>query len=251
MFFILSKTLYILLMPLTWVTIALLLAVVWQRYRKVFLVAGVVMLLLFTNDFISNALMRWWEKPPVAIASLPAYPVGIVLGGLTSDREPRDRVHVTGAADRVLQAVHLYRQRKIRKILLTGGSGKILQDHTPEAVLLKQLLLLSRVPERDILLESASRNTRENAVNSGMILQANYAGETCLLITSGYHMRRAQACFQKQQIAVDSFSVDQRSEATQWTPDVLLFPKTEAMQKWEIVMREAVGMLAYRIMGYI
>lgn len=238
-------------MPTTWVILAFVVCVIWKKYRKGFFITGLVMLLLFTNQFISNALMRWWEVPPVRITSLPTYKVGIVLGGLTIDKEPRDRVHVTGAADRVLQAVHLYRKKKIQKILLTGGSGRILQDSLSEAVLLKQILLQAKIPERNILMEPASRNTHENAVNTGMILKDKYAGERLLLITSGYHMRRAMACFNQQHIPVDVFSVDQRSEETVFTPDVLFFPKAEAMLQWEIVIREIAGMLTYWVVGYI
>ncbi len=251
MFFFLSKTLYILLMPITWVILAFIMCMVWKKYHQPFFIAGLAMLLLFTNPFISNALMRWWEVPPVRIATLPQYPVGIVLGGLTTDQEPRDRVHVTGAADRVLQAIHLYRKKKIRKILLTGGSGRILQDSLSEAALLKQILLQANIPARDILMESASRNTHENAVNSGMLLRDQYAGERFLLITSGYHMRRSLACFQQQNIAIDAFSVDQRSEPVVFTPDVLFFPKAEALLKWEVVIREMVGMLTYWVVGYV
>ena len=213
---------------------------------------GFGLLILFTNVFISNALLRWWEEEPVAIASLPRYDVGIVLGGITSDKEPRDRVHTSGAADRVLHAVHLYRLGKIDKILVSGGTGKIIEDEVKEAILLQRLLRLSQVPEEDILIEDASRNTYENALYSRDLLEQYLPGpQRYLLITSAFHMPRAKACFEKVGLEVDTFSADFRTDEHQFTPDVLFIPSSAAIGNWEIVIRELLGMVAYKVRGYI
>ncbi|MDF9795842.1 uncharacterized SAM-binding protein YcdF (DUF218 family) [Catalinimonas alkaloidigena] len=251
MFFILSKTLYFLIMPVTLIVLAFLLSWFYKKYRRLFLLTGLILLLLFTNYMIGNALVRWWEIPPTPLNELPAYQVGIVLGGITSDKDPRDRVHVSGAADRILHAIHLYREGKIDKILISGGSGKILKDDIPEAELLKKILLLSKVPEKDIMIEASSRNTRENALFSAKILNENYKPERFLLITSAFHMRRAKACFEKVGLEVDTYSVDMRGNEFEFTPDELFIPTSTAIGSWEVVIRELTGMLAYKISGYI
>jgi len=252
MFFFLSKTLYFLAMPVTLVVLFFLLSAFVKKYRRHFFGVGMVLLLLFTNQFLSNALVRWWEEDAVAISSLPTYEVGIVLGGITSDKEPRDRVHTTGAADRILHAVQLYREGKINKILVSGGTGKIIEDEVKEAILLKRLLILSKIPENDILIEDKSRNTRENALLSSQLLSVSNAYDSpYLLITSAFHMRRARACFHKVGLQVDTFAVDFRSDEHKFTPDVLIIPNSAAIGQWEIVIREMLGMLAYKISGYI
>lgn len=239
-------------MPVTLIVMALLLSVILKKHRQIFFWLGFGLLILFTNVFISNALLRWWEDEPVAVASLPRYDVGIVLGGITSDKEPRDRVHTSGAADRVLHAVQLYRQGKIDKILVSGGTGKILEDEVKEAVLLKRLLLLSKVPEEDILVEDASRNTYENALNSRDLLQDySFGQQRYLLITSAFHMPRAKACFNKVGLEVDTFSADFRTDEHQFTPDVLFIPSSAAIGNWEIIIRELLGLVAYKVRGYI
>lgn len=251
MFFILSKTLYFLIMPVTLILLAFLLSWFLKKYRSKFLLLGLGLLLLFTNYFISNALLRWWEVPPTLISELPQYQVGIVLGGITSDKEPRDRVHVSGAADRILHAVQLYREGKIEKIMLSGGSGKILKDSLAEALLLKKLLLLSDIPERDILMESSSRNTHENALYSAEVLNKIYPEEAHLLITSAFHMRRAEACFEKVGLTVVPYSVDIRGNEFEFTPDEFIIPTSAAIGSWEMMIREWVGILAYKVSGYI
>lgn len=251
MFFYLSKTLYFLAMPLTLICMAFLLSWFIKRYRRTFFLTGLVLLFLFTNVFISNALLRWWEVEPVLISSLPKYDVGIVLGGITSDKEPRDRVHTSGAADRVLHAVHLYREGKINKILVSGGSGKILQDSVTEAILLKRLLLQSGIPEADILVEDASRNTHENALFSKSLLDEKAPNQRYLLLTSAFHMRRASACFAKVGLPVGLYSADLRTDENKFTPDILFLPSSGGLHNWEIIIREMLGMMAYKVSGYI
>ena len=251
MFFLLSKTIYFLAKPFTWIVGAFLLSVFVKRHRQRFFWTGLGLLLFFSNPFLSNAVMRAWEVAPEPIATLPIHRVGIVLGGITTDKEPRDRVHVTGSSDRVLHAVQLYRQKKIKKILVSGGSGKLLKDQVPEAELLKRLLLLSGIPPRDILTEAESRNTRENALNCAKLLNERFPDEEHLLITSAYHMRRAEACFQKAGLEVYPFGVDFRSDSPKYTPDQLLLPSASAIEGWEMVVREWVGMGAYAVAGYI
>lgn len=251
MFFILSKLLSFIVMPVTLIVLAFLLSWLYKKYRHFFLLTGLALLFLFTNPFLGNVLIRWWEVSPTLLSDLPAYHIGIVLGGITSDKEPRDRVHVTGAADRILHALHLYREGKIDKILISGGSGKILKDDIPEAVLLQKILLLSQIPEQDIMIETSSRNTRENALFSAAILEEEYPAQKYLLITSAFHMRRARACFEKVGLTVDTYSVDMRGNETEYTPDVLLIPNTAAIGTWEVMIKEWLGMLAYKISGYI
>ena len=251
MFFLLSKTAYFLSKPFTWIVLSFLLSVFIKRYRRQFFWLGLGFLFGFSNPFMSNALMRMWEVAPVPIQTLPTYEVGIVLGGITTDKEPRDRVHVSGSADRMLHAVQLYREGKIKKILVSGGSGKIFKDQVPEAVLLERLLLQCGVSPRHIIVEPESRNTRENALNCAKILNERYPDKEYLLITSAYHMRRAQACFFKVGLLVDTYGVDFRSDETKYTPDLLLLPRVSAIENWEIVIREIVGIFAYAIAGYV
>ena len=251
LFFILSKTLYFLVMPITLVVMAFLLCIVWKRYRKLFFTMGFALLLLFTNTFLSNLLLLAWEVSPQPIASLPQYPVGVVLGGITTDKEPHDRSHVTGDADRILHAVQLYREGKIEKILLTGGSGKLLVDSIPEAISLQRILRNAQIPERDILIEAASRNTRENALNSQNMLKENGITSKVLLITSAYHMRRAKACFKKVGVEIDGFPVSMRGQEIQFTPDWLIIPSSGAIGNFEVVIREIVGTVAYWVAGYV
>lgn len=75
--------------------------------------------------------------------------------------------------------------------------------------------------------------------------------QDCLLVTSAFHMRRAVACFEKQDIAMDYFTCDFRARPRTFKFDLLFIPKLEAVIIWQRLIKEWVGMLAYKIAGYI
>lgn len=197
--------------------------------------------------------MLRWEVAPTLFKEVPAiYDVGIILTGVTdSQKLPRDRVYFQKGADRVLHTVKLYKLGKIKNILVSGGSGSLMQTEYTEAEAIKEVLLLSGIPQNRIFLEDESRNTHENAVNSAKVLNEIFPGKKYLLITSAFHMRRARASFEKAGVNLDTFSADFYTHERRFTPDVLLVPSEGAMAKWAIMIKEWLGMAAYKVVGYI
>lgn len=253
MFFILSKVLFYLAMPITWILLLVLVALFTRRKRlKLYLYrVAAVLLLFFTNPFFANEAWLWWEVPPVLMKDVGAYDAGIILTGVTNTtKSPHDRVHFERGADRVLHALQLYREGRIRKIIISGGSGALVARHATEAAELKHVLLLAQVPEHDILLEEKSRNTHENAKYTKELLQQHPELKKLLLITSGFHMRRATACFEKQGIRTDPFSADFTSKDRSFYPDALLVPQEQALANWQRLFREVLGYLIYKVIGY-
>jgi uncharacterized SAM-binding protein YcdF (DUF218 family) len=253
MFFILSKTLYYFCLPLFWITVILLIAFFTknQKRKKRFLLAGIIMLIFFSNEFIINEALKAWEIPATKISEVPQYDIGIVLTGIASEHEPRDRVYLDKGSDRVLHTLQLYRIGKIRKILITGGSGKLWGDTIAEAAELADIFRLCGVSPADILIEDKSINTRENALFTKKILDERKFNGKALLITSAFHLRRARLCFNKAGLKTDIFSTDFYSHKTVYTPAALLFPSEKALSKWTILFHEILGMIFYKIAGYI
>jgi uncharacterized SAM-binding protein YcdF (DUF218 family) len=255
MFFILSKTLNYLAQPLTIICIFLLLSIFlkakkWKTWCfRIFIVS----LFFFSNDFICNEVVRWWEIPATPFASIEKkYEYGIVLTGVTkSEMEPDDRIYIGRGADRVTHTLQLYKLGIIKKILISGGNGKLKAIKQQEADALSELMQMLGVPSADILIENKSRNTHESAVEVDSLYRNKIDPKDCLLITSAFHMRRSKACFAKQGWDVDVFSVDFVSHKRRFTPDSLFIPKEEALGIWQILIREWIGMIAYKLGGYI
>lgn len=255
MFFSLSKILYVLVMPLSFVFYALLYALFTRnpRRKRNALLLGMGLLYVFSNEYLVNEVLAWWERPPTTVSGAEApYDVAIVLtGGIINERRQLPgRVLFDRGADRLLQPLQLYRHGQVRKILISGGTFEIdtLAQAEREAAA-QQFLIDCGVKQDDIIWEHRSRNTRENAVNSAKILKERFPNQRYLLITSAFHMRRAEGCFQKAGVRFKAYPADIRSGDRTFRFD-LLFPKEEALGTTYFLVREWIGYLAYRVMGY-
>ena len=157
---------------------------------------------------------------------------------------------LAGSVDRAVATVGLYGAGKAPMVIVAGGNLPWSGAKQPEAVLIRSLLVEWGVDKDDILLDTASRNTRENAVNSAALMdEAGF--KTALLVTSAYHMPRAAAVFRKAGVSVIPFPTDipvehsQQSSIFDWLPDVgALARTTRAMKEW-------LGTWVYRWRGWI
>lgn len=257
MFFVLSKILLFLIKPLNWIVGILLAAWIIKnpRRKKQLFIAGILLLLFFTNGFISNTLLKAWEVEPTPIAALPEYKAGIILTGVT-DREmkPRDRVYFHKGADRVTHALHLYRLGKIDKIVISGGNSEVVpeEDDVAEADNIVGFFVMAGVAMEDILIDNQARNTYESAVNCKSILEDKFPGARHLLITSAFHMRRAKPCYDKVGLQIDGFSCDfNTGRADEFNLFSAIMPSSGALHQWNILLKEWVGIVAYKLKGYI
>jgi uncharacterized SAM-binding protein YcdF (DUF218 family) len=107
------------------------------------------------------------------------------------------------------------------------------------------------VPDSVIVIENKSSNTRESAIEVSMMLTGQVESNDCLLVTSSYHLPRSIACFRKVGWNMDIFGTDPLAHHRVYHLDVFLIPKIEALAVWNALIREWVGMLAYRLAGYI
>jgi uncharacterized SAM-binding protein YcdF (DUF218 family) len=255
MFFILSKVLLFLILPLT-VTILLLIVSVLlrnQRWKKRTFWIAFSMLVFFSNDFIANEVMAAWEIDAKPFAAMKKYKLGIVLTGSTiSGLTPDDRVYFHRGADRVVHTVQLYKLGLIEKILISGGIGSINPVGEPEANKFKKVMLMMGVPEADIMIENETRNTAESAVEVKRIIsELGYLEKDCLLITSAFHMRRSLASYRGAGLELEPFSTDFYAQQRSFSPFDLFIPQLEAFEKWNKLSKEWFGIAAYKVAGYI
>ena len=253
MFFILSKLLNFLFVPIIWIVAFFIYGLLTKNSarRKLFLWTDLVLLIFLTNPFLANLADKKWETPYKKLSELNRiYDYGIVLGGIAEWDASFSRLIFRGAADRLAQTINLYKTGKIKKILLTGGSGSQTKPEYKEMIYIKNYLLEIGIPEDDILLESNSRNTHENAKFVAEMMQGKEG--SYLLITSAFHMRRAENCFRKEGMRVFSWPVDRISFPADEEMNIgnLIVPSAECLLSWTILIKEIIGYGVYRIMGY-
>jgi uncharacterized SAM-binding protein YcdF (DUF218 family) len=256
MFFVLSKILDLLISPTIWIIGCFLFALILRNKKatisKRLFIAGVISILFFTNPFMVNWVMNKWEVSAYSSEEIKSpYEVGIVLGGSTRYYDNvSKRMVFSSSADRLMQAVELYHQGKIKKIFLSGGSGFVNFQEWKESEKLYPLLVNCGVKPEDIWMENNSRNTYENAVETTKVLKQKGSSSKCLLITSAFHMRRSIACYEKANLSVVPYAVDVRSGGPIYTLDRLIQPDAEALVAWDLLTHEWFGYIVYQLMGY-
>ncbi|MFN8355766.1 MAG: YdcF family protein [Spirosomataceae bacterium] len=258
MFFFLSKILYYFLMPISWVLYVLIYALLTKktRLRRRLIGVAIIILMFFGNGYIQNTIFRWWEVKPIALSAGDVYDVAIVLTGdiASLDEWQPERPSFGHGADRLWQALKLYKKGQVHKILISGGSVElpgILQGGKESTVVKKFLVETFQLNPDDIWLEDKSRNTHENAVNSAQMLRDSYPkGGTYLLCTSAFHMRRAQGCFTKIGLKTTMYATDIRSAKPEITLDNL-YPREQPLFMWQVLLREWVGYITYGVLGYL
>ncbi|NBW36750.1 MAG: YdcF family protein [Cytophagia bacterium] len=256
MFFVLSKLLSFMIQPLFIVAVLLIASLIVRKpkLKKGLLIAGIGCLMFFSNDFIANEVIAWWELPTQTYSEMRTYEAAVLLTGVAQHKNngPKDRVYLYVGADRVNHTVELYKRGIVKKIIISGGISDTDFEGTQEAILLKRLMLVMGVPDSVMWLDPYANNTHENAVNSKLMMDSlQLKPEACLLITSAFHMRRALACFKKQQIEMDYFTCDFRARPRTFKFDKLLIPNLEAVIIWQKLLKEWVGMVVYKMVGYI
>ena len=255
MFFIFSKVLAFLAQPLA--IIGMLFIASWivknRRWKKNLLISAFVIFFFCSNFFIANEVMRAWETPVTPFASITKkYDYAIVLTGVTkTEMTPKDRVYFNRGADRATHTLQLYKLGIVRKVIISGGSGRLDGGGVLEADDLATFMRLAGIPDEDLIVENQSKNTHESAVFVKDILAKFDGPKELLLVTSAYHVPRAMACFEKVGVNADPFAAEPTAYERRFTIDILLIPSLDAVQTWKIVIREWVGYIAYWFAGYI
>ena len=253
--FLASKFLSFLTQPLAWVaclmTLGILLA--WRRpaVARRLNVAALGLLLVLGWEPLPNAALRYLENqyPATTPNDSQTRAVGvIVLGGALESaylwNHPGQSA-LNEAAERMTEVAPLLRQQPHLKVLFTGGEGELFGTGPSEAERARQFFEAQGLAAEQLILESASRTTYENAVLSQQIPGVE-AAKPWLLLTSAYHMPRAMAAFRRAGWNVIAYPVDFRSgTATPWTQ----YSMDQGVKRWRLALHEVLGLLAYRLAG--
>jgi uncharacterized SAM-binding protein YcdF (DUF218 family) len=217
------------------------------KRRKTYRITALVVLLFFSNQFIFNEVCRVWENQTPAFQTTEKFDVAIVLGGISNYDEFHLQTIFHGNSERLMNVLPLYFSGQVTKILFAGGSGRIDKQNI-EAIHIEKYLISLGVKKKDILLDTNSRNTYENAKFAVELVDQN---DRLLLSTSATHMVRSLACFDKLGVSTTPFPVDYMSyEDNRFELDKLLVPSPRVIHRWYWLLHEWVGILSYKVKGY-
>lgn len=233
MFYFLSKTLLFLINPICWLLVLnlYLLKTKSAKRRKLCILASMCILLFFSSELVLNKILIAWEEEPMSIEKIEgSYDFAIVL---------------TGSLGRIKPAIELYERNKVKNICIIGHPGYT--DFVSH-------LIKSGIPEENIFVENKSKNTYKSALNFPKFfasISPTFLGSNkIIMITSALHMKRAKLCFEKQNIKFDTYATQYLSYRNTPFSAMDLLPTGRAIAKWEKLLKEWVGILTYKLMGY-
>jgi len=254
MFFFLSKVLAFVLSPFTWLFVGLLylLRKTWYSPFRRLVLGILVATYLFSNGFLVDEVVRAWEYESEDIyQGTQTYDLAIILGGMGHVDQRQDKFDFGFSADRLLQPLDLYKKGRIKKLMITGGSGSISNPEDKEAPYIRRYLLNLGIPDSAIIIEPDSRNTRENAVNSKRLLDSLHFKGSILFVTSSFHMRRSLGCFHKAGFTgLVPYATNRFTGPRKFQVDYCFIPSLEAFSKLELILHEMAGYVIYKIRGY-
>lgn len=240
MLFVLSKLLIFFLRPFVWICILLILALFKKKYRRRLLGLSLLLLFFFSNSFIIGKVANWYEP---AYPRNQVYDVGIVLGGYSSYNKYTNKIAFGSSSDRLFQAISLFKQHKIQRILLSSGNANLIDTVAKEADLTLHYLQEVGIPDSCIMIENQSRNTLENAKFSLSRIRKEIPNAKILVITSAWHIPRSKLIFSRfPQSGLNYYPTDFLGKASYDFSDFII-PDATALSNWDKIIKEWVGYL--------
>ena len=241
----LHKILPLLVSPLFLVIILVLWGSLFRSKRAGLAAIGI--LIVCSLPVFSDKLITYLERgySLVPTASVNSTDAIVVLSGMVRTIEGANGlVYELGeASDRIFAGIDLIKENKAPVLVLTGGKlpwsvGK------PEGEHLQDIAEKLGVPSDVILLTENVHNTDQEAKAVAKLL--NKEVPNIILVTSAFHMPRAQKVFEAAGILVSPFPVDFLSGADKNT--VMHFiPSARAFWDTSFFVRELIGRIYYKL----
>ncbi len=255
MFFVLSKLVSILLVPLHLLVISFFIFMVicfWLKkfnYRILLLFCVFWFILLYKPipEFLVKSLEDKYSYEESKLKSLQGV---IVLGGGTGSggiAKDRNDWNLGEGSERIIKAFEYIQNVPEGKILFTGMSGGLNFRGLSEAAIANQILSALKINDSNVNFEDKSKNTYQNAIFSKQIIDKSEIKKWGI-ITSATHMDRAISTFRKNlpDKEFEALPVDFKTGNS-----LYLFPgnMSGSLSLWHIYIHEFIGFWAYKITG--
>jgi len=207
------------------------------------------------NSVLINEMALLWEPLPYQVngkMDMPKARVCVILGGYSGFDHERNRMGFSNASERFFTPLKGMINQTVDTVILTGGSASVISKKYYESIYAKNLMKGFGIKENRIFIDAKSRNTYENAIETKRILDSLQVTDSVILITSAFHMNRAEACFQKAGVKFIPYPVHYIGNATRdYDIEAFLVPSAGAINDFQTMFREWIGIISYKMTGKI
>lgn len=254
MFFILSKVFWFVIAPLNVIILVLALAAFlsftrFRRTARFLLVASVVVLISVGFTRLGDLPLIWLEERYQSPEPLTEVDGIIILGGGigTTGYHHEAPYYIGSWADRVTTGLALKQRFPNARLIYSGGSGRLAGDKGVEARAARQLVIDLYGDDRAMDIEGLSRSTWENGVETMKMIGPGADPKRWVLVTSSWHMLRAMGVYRKLGFEPVPYPTDYKAAAP--TPPYLADSAVDQWDKFQLAIRELVGLAAYWATG--
>jgi uncharacterized SAM-binding protein YcdF (DUF218 family) len=239
----LHKTLPTFVLPIMLVIIVILIGLIKNKKKLIYIAIGVLYILsapIFSNNFFKLVEGSEYRKPISAIDSADAI---VVLSGMLEINEVGDSTYVEwGDPDRFFGGLALFKAGKAQKLVFTGGKMPWDKVKKTEGEVLREYAISNGIQSEKIFVTKYVENTADEAVAVKELISPS---KRIILVTSAYHMYRANRLFEKQGFQVMPYKVDFKVARSLKTTIIDFLPDAESLKQTETGMRELLGRLFY------
>ena len=208
------------------------------------IIVGILSLYIQSLPLTAYILTKSRELPPLTISQIKANDAIVVIGGGINGNgfEYESGVNVNCDTLIRLQYTAFLAKKYPKKLIITSGgyTGKF-----REGAVMKYALIKSFGVKNPILVESDSRNTKENAEFVAKLLLAKNI-HNIILVTEAFHMQRAVMLFKEYGLNPTPASTNYYSNINATTPTLSMIPSANAITQVSTIYHEMLGYFAYK-----
>jgi len=193
---------------------------------------------------VSMQLTSYLERDytPSAAEQVAAHDTVVVLSGMLRTIADGSGTHYefNDAVDRILAGVALLNANRAERLILTRGYVPW-SVGVPEGEYLADFVRDLGIEREQVSLTPRAQNTEEEA---RAVAEMVGPGERVILVTSAFHMPRAEALFAANGVQVTPYAVDFHAGAAN-TTIVDFIPSADALEDTSKFVRETIGRAYY------
>ena len=208
---------------------------------------GLIVLVVCSLPIFSNRLIAYLEHNYQLknISEVEKADAIVVLSGMVRTIQTNEVLsyEFSESVDRIFAGIDLFKENKAPSLILTRGTvpwsvGK------PEGEYLQDIAIKYGVPRKNILLTENVQNTDQEAKSVKKILTID--APKVILVTSAFHMPRAQKVFEEVGIRIVPFPVDFRNASSKLT-FMHFMPSAKSIWETSFFVKEMIGRTYYNL----